>query len=223
MKNALIIAIALAVVLSPICAFASASVTKFVGLGSNDTSTGTLEWTNPTNIYATDGRYAYSITTSGSLTSTNYLKATLNVSGGMGVPAGAVINGVAVAIVCQLSGINGDAQLGSPMKLVVGGVISGAGLSSYQFPVASPSWGTLTWGGPTELWGCTLTAANVNATDFGVAIAGRVWSVDGAHAGGVYVDSVQITVYYTVTGVNFAGATCTTVSGATVTHWSGTP
>jgi hypothetical protein len=222
MKNALIIAIALAVVLSPICAFADASVTNFVGLGSNDTSVGTNAWSSTTLIYATDSNYALNLTTSASTVYTNYLKATLNVSGGMGIPAGAVITGVAVAIVCQLPTGHSGAQLGSPMKLVVGGVISGAGLSSYQTPVAYPSWGTLTWGGPTELWGCTLTAANVNATDFGVAIAGRVWSTDGSHSGGVGVDSVQITVYYTA-GVNFAGATCTSVSGATVTHWSGTP
>jgi hypothetical protein len=77
-----------------------------------------------------------------------------------------------------------------------------------------------TWGGPTNLWGATWTAADINSSTFGFSLQ----SNGGGTNGFSYVNYIQITITYTApSGVQFAGATCTSIAGATVTHWSGTP
>lgn len=64
------------------------------GTGADDASVGTITWSNPGNITASDNTYATNLT--GCITSvSHYLKAT---NFGFSVPAGATITGITVEI-----------------------------------------------------------------------------------------------------------------------------
>lgn len=56
--------------------------------------------------------------------------------------------------------------------------------------------GTVIMGSPTDLWGTTWTAAEINAATFGVIFNG-MWIA----AGSISVDSMRIRVYYTTGGI----------------------
>lgn len=81
------------------------------------------------------------------------------------------------------------------VKLVKGGAIGGTDRS------ASAHWGAAgayqAFGGAADLWGNSLTPADVNATDFGVAISAIVASGSQAR-----IDHIRMTTYYSMPGVN---------------------
>lgn len=74
------------------------------------------------------------------------------------------------------------------VQLIKGGVIGGLDLSN-----TSP-WPTTdtyaTYGGPLELWGRSWTTADINASNFGAALAAKVAN------GTARVDHMRVTVYY---------------------------
>lgn len=151
----------------------------------DDSSIGTVSWTNPGNAGASDNSY----TTAAGLTSSvpsHYLKAT---QFGFAIPTAAVIDGVVVEVE-----VSGDSRLSNnSVKLVKGGTISGtdrAGDASY--PSSGESY--MTFGSSTELWGLTWTATDINATTFGV-VYGAVGATGTAKTSSV--DHIRITVYYT--------------------------
>jgi hypothetical protein len=55
----------------------------------------------------------------------------------------------------------------------------------------------VTYGGPTDLWGTTLTASDVNAMDFGAAISASYPAVSGNDW--AFVDQIAVKVYFNVT------------------------
>ncbi len=78
------------------------------------------------------------------------------------------------------------------VKLVVGGSVVGSDLS------AGAQWAdyseTKAFGGPTSLWGLTPTAAQINATDFGVVLSAVITS------GTARVDQVTARIFYELDG-----------------------
>jgi hypothetical protein len=157
------------------------------GTAANLTGVGSLAWTNPSNATASDDVYA---TNTGAWAYTNYLKCT---NFGFSIPEGSTITGVVAEIECKFPAGLGN-QEGSTSKLVVGGSVTGSGLTATKAPVTE---GTISMGGTSGsagLWYATApTVAQVNASDFGVAVS---WGINGT----LSIDLVQVTVHYTTGG-----------------------
>lgn len=80
----------------------------------------------------------------------------------------------------------------STVKIVKGGSVGG---NNKAVGTAIPSAeGVLSYGGQADLWGNTLTAADVNGATFGIVFS-------AVAAGECYVDGATVTVYYSVAGV----------------------
>ena len=159
------------------------------GTGADDATVGSLTWTAPENITASDDTRASVIIGGGA--TTHYLKAT---NFGFAIPAGATIDGIEVRFERQKSGASSVTDV--DVMIVKGGAISVTDLS------AGAAWNNEadqldTFGGATELWGETWTATDINASNFGVVVAA---TSAGATA---LVDSVDIKIYYTAAVAGF--------------------
>jgi hypothetical protein len=171
------------------------------GSGSNNTSVGTVAWTNTNNIITSGTPY----TTSNSIAvsaSTNYLYGSSYV---FSIPPRATIDGIEVTIKKQASG-SGAVQ-DSIVKIVKGGVVSGnnKAVSDYWSSTGSGLWTTTVYGGPTDKWGLTLSRKDVKLSSFGVVISAINNGVSSKTA---LIDYMEIKVYYTpelVNGNNFLG------------------
>jgi hypothetical protein len=175
------------------------------GTTADDATVGTLTWTNPTNAQAVDGVYATILKSGNTTAVTHYLKAT---NFGFSIPTSAVITGVAFRTFGsfkQSSGSGPSSASDSSCKLVKAGTITGTSqTTSKAMPTATgtPTDDYGTYGGPTNMWGTTLTGADVNTSTFGAVIA---WSLLSVNVGGTsptvdtitaQVDYTTITVYY---------------------------
>ncbi len=101
---------------------------------------------------------------------------------GFSLPTSAVVDGILFEPFC----IGGSGGGDFAVRLVVGGTIGGTDRS-----VGTWSGNEFhSYGGATDLWGETPDYADVNASDFGVAIA-----VDGGPVG---ISSLSVSVYYSV-------------------------
>lgn len=160
---------------------ASATETNSSGTGTDDASTGTITWTNPSRVAALDSSYAAVSLTAGQ--SSHYLKVTLPMSN---VPSNAEITGVQFDVSCK------DAvQTTQTMRcrLLKGGTILTAKSNTATI---STTQGYITMGGPAELWSTTLTPADTRDPSFGCVL-----DIPTALADTYSVDHVKCTVYYT--------------------------
>jgi hypothetical protein len=156
---------------------------NFAGTGAGGS------WTNPTNISSDDNNYATTTITnnsnSGTLSATNF---------GFNIPVNANINGVQVSIGRLASGSN---VRDNTVQLIVGGTQSGnnnASASNWPTSEAAASYGSTS-----SIWGLgSLTPAQVNASNFGVALVVRNNGAGSSRTASV--DFIQITITYTITG-----------------------
>jgi hypothetical protein len=170
--------------------YTNATAALFPGTAANVVDGSDTAWTNPNNIKATDGNYA-TITFSGTGTS-DYLEGT---NFGFAIPSNATINGIGVV----WSLLSTDVLV----SLIKGGTIQGtnyAGIDSLQFSGLG-TLGPVGYGGPSDLWGLTLAPSDVNSSNFGAVYQGQESSSKG---GTLNVDSVTITVYYTLNSISYA-------------------
>ena len=132
------------------------------------------------------------------------------------IPSGATINGFEVVFRC-FNGLSLSYQVSDAFVhlLKAGSVIM------HPLPVTSYIWSASeavqTYGGPTDLWGTTWSAADVNGAGFGVSLAVNTIVDPFAEAittpSQSTMDQVYVTVYYTVGGV---AATAQTAIGAII-------
>lgn len=155
---------------------------------SNDTSYGTVAWTNPGNITFDDGLNA-SVSTTDASADTNYLFVT---NYGFSIPAGATITGIDVY--AENGGSINKQQ--SSVRLVKSGVIQPVDRATPGQPLYNTVFGS-----STDLWGDTWTPDDINNSGFGVAFAVRIFAGEGNT-----VDYVGIEVYYTPAGSGVPGA-----------------
>lgn len=158
------------------------------GTGADDSAVGTITWSNPGNITADDFARANALGGSSPPTTSHYLKAT-NYGFDASVPSDATIDGVEVTFRRFRTG-GGTAD--NIVRLVVGGTVSGddkAGDNTWTASIETAD----TYGGSTDTWGLSLTAAQVRATDFGVVIS----ATHSAAFANAFVDYIPITIYYT--------------------------
>lgn len=150
-------------------------------------------WTGPTNIAVTDAVYATQ-----SVLSLNISTALSTSTLGFSIPAGSTINGIQVDIVRHASS-------GSSMDFGTTQGATGVSLSKVAGTRVGTAkndttlWGTTdattTFGSAADLWGTTWTAAEVNATGFGVVMDCE--NNNATLARTASIDSILVTVTFT--------------------------
>lgn len=166
---------------------ATLQVTEAINTGYRNGTTvttstlGGTTWTNPSNITATDGTTATTGSGSGGWQS-DYI----NITGfGFTVPSNMNINGVTV----RIKG-SGSSAVDETVQLIVGGTAQGFNnAASGSLPGTNQY---MLRGNAESTWNIPLTAAQVNASDFGVRYAVRNTSGGGSAA----IDAIEVCVWY---------------------------
>lgn len=150
----------------------------------DDASIGTITWSNPGNAVASDNAYATAVLATSDVS--HYLKAT---NFGFSIPTNdMIVTGILVEI--ERSGVGTADVQDSQLKIVKAGNIGGSQMRS---STAWPTTDTIAaYGGNGELWGLLWTPDDINAANFGVALA----ATDAAGANTAQVDQIRITVFY---------------------------
>jgi type II secretory pathway pseudopilin PulG len=154
---------------------------------ANDTSTGSVSWTNTSNAKVTDGSFATTNLNSGQ--TSNYLKATS--FGTFSIPSWATITGIVVTIQRK-----GSSSTNTVHDSGVRIVRSDGSYGSQNKADTATNWPTSTasntYGSSSDLWGESWTPTTIN--NIGVAISAVAASGSGTRTASV--DSISITVYY---------------------------
>lgn len=158
---------------------------KAPGTVEDAAGVGTEAWSNPGNAKAVDGAKAYAVI-GGVTPTTHYLKAT---NFAFSIPEGAMVRGIRASVLGRVD----KSALDARVRIVKGGEIKATQDKAKPFP---EEWLTiLQWreyGGVEDLWGLAWTPADVNAANFGVAVA-----VTGTSSAGlVEIDAIRITLFY---------------------------
>lgn len=112
---------------------------------------------------------------------------------GFNIPTGALITGVTVEVEKHASGVGAIFQ-DNEVQLLKNGVEDGL---DYRTTASWPNTDAyVTYGGCNNLWGTTWTAAEINAANFGVAIAGIDYTCNGVITS--HIDHVRISVCYSI-------------------------
>jgi large repetitive protein len=165
------------------------------GTAANDSSTGTLPWSNVNNILSSNNVYSTNVGVGGTEV-TQYLKAT---NFGFSIPSGATIDGIVVEFERKSNFNTGSLNISDKiLQLVKGGTIVGYDLSD-----SGTAWSTteayFTYGGSSNLWGTSWTYTDINASTFGVVLSIQFNNATKSSVT-AFVDHVRITVYYTASG-----------------------
>ncbi len=158
------------------------------GAAVNNSDAGDAIWNTPDNVLI-DGGGTYSVSSlSAANTTTQYLHVT---DFGFFVPDGATITGVEVSF-DHIAGFGGGVLQDHTVQLIKGGTRSGD--NKADTVTNWPSADTITvYGGASDMWSLTLTPADVNASNFGVAF--RVQKTGGSKL--VAAQYVTVTVHFT--------------------------
>lgn len=164
------------------------------GTAADDTAVGSVGWTNPGNTTGSDDTRAVASSVPATTGISYYLKLT---NFGLSIPAGATVTGVRVD--WERSASAGSAISLNSIKLVKGGAVVGSEMVGSD----TAQWGTtdttVTVGGPTNLWGTTISQAEATASDFGVAISAKNTSGGAQDA---RIDFVRLIVFYTTSAAD---------------------
>ena len=156
----------------------------------NDASIGTVNWTNPGNALSSNGAYATAGVAGGG-TTTRYLQC---IGYGFALPPNATINGITVSVERRSSSAAAGGSQDAAVRIVQGGAIGADDRSTTTVYTTADV--TEAHGGATDLWGLAWTSGDINASDFGAAIAAKKNSAGGGtHT--LSVDVISITVDYT--------------------------
>ena len=186
--------------------FGPSSVTTVAIPGSSVT------WSNPTNASLSDDVYTGTgDITGGAGSYTDYLVAT---NFGFSIPGGVSITGIEVTVErSDASGLTSDYRV----RIVKGGVIGSTEMSAGAAYPGTDSYNI--YGSPFDVWGETWTDADINATDFGVAIAAQRNAAGGTSA--AVIDQILITVYYSgVLPVKLVDFSATKKTGSVELKWT---
>jgi len=157
----------------------------YPGTTASDGTYGTFAWADPNNAQASDD--ANASFTSNALNSSEYLKCT-NFS--FSLPTGVTITGIEIKIERTADFV--DEVKDDVIKLVIGGSVVGNSLA------VENSWNTteenFTYGDQSNLWGNSISKAQVESADFGVVLSAAIYAGGGTNT--PLVDSVAIKVYY---------------------------
>ena len=165
--------------------------TGFVSPGafaSVENTIGDIAWSDPANAGASDNSRA-----TATVSSSGFTQELRGTSLGLSIPADP--DGIEVTIERNTAGGGATVFTDNLVQLIKGGTPGGDNKAS------ATAWNTtedtITYGGPTDLWGQTWTAADINASTFGVLLRAQRAGSSGQTA---QVDHIQIKVYYTAGG-----------------------
>lgn len=163
--------------------------------GANVNDGGSTAWSNPGNITVSDALWASCFRSSTG--TSQLLKATFDFATGDLVPVGATIAGVVVRVRRNYSSSVPPQQIRDhTLRLTKDGtnmVGDNKGATSTDWPLSSDA--NVDYGGASDLWGTTLSAAEVRTSTFGVML--KV-----AHTGTTSlnprVNAIWMTVHYLI-------------------------
>lgn len=164
--------------------FALSSGPLFATSCTNDASFGTTAWTNVGNACAEDAAVASESGVS------QYIQA---VGLGFSLPGNAVIVGIQADVKKQAT--SGQLVVDNSVKLYVNGVVSGTEHKQNLVDWVDTALTYYTYGGSSDTWGLTLTGADINNANFGLAFACNK-DAGGVNTGNV--DAIRFTIFYTV-------------------------
>ncbi|MDP2598346.1 MAG: hypothetical protein Q8P49_00780 [Candidatus Liptonbacteria bacterium] len=160
--------------------------------GVDDNATGTLSWSNPSNVTSSDDQYATTAVLPPSNTPSNYLKAT---DFGFSIPTEATVAGIVVEVE-RKDGITSSFN-DVDINIVKNNVIQSS--TNKSTGASWPSTDTYaSFGNSTDLWGQTWTPTDINSSTFGFALSGIGNSGISESA---YVDHIRIKVFYTIASI----------------------
>lgn len=167
------------------------TVTASPTLCVNDTTIGSRAWSTLNGPFASDDVWATASGTNSQIT--NYLKCT---GYGFAIPAGAIITGITAGVEAHSRRTMRDYAV----QLVKADMIQA---TNYATNTRLPDPDAYTYyGGATDLWGNTWTAADINDPNFGMAFAAQRGPY--ATSDTAYVDHMPITIDYTLPPVPVA-------------------
>ena len=184
---------------------------------SDDNSTGVYTFNTPSDAIASDNDRAFAASLIGLLSgNTHYLKAS---SFGFSIPSQAVICGIEVEIEKSASNISLLATVeDNVVRLMKGGSIVGSNYATGANWTNSDAY--YTYGGPSDLWGTSWTAADINANGFGLAFSARINGIISLLPI-ARVDHFQITVYYIIpVPIHFTGFNASLRGSEVLLDWS---
>lgn len=149
---------------------------------ANDSLLGVIAMSNSANAQLSDDSYVTAVLALGQVS--QYLKAT---NFNFTVPLDAIITGITVEVERSATALSAVSD--SSVRLVQGGVITGDNKAAGGTWPATDAYAT--YGSATDLWGLTLTPADVNASNFGVVV-----NASAALAATLQIDHVRISVSY---------------------------
>lgn len=166
------------------------SSSKIAGSGVSDTYVGGIAWDNPNNVNNSNNTYA-TVDLNINNTSSQALKAT---NFGFDIPTfGYSSIGGVIATFERKTSVS-DTIRDTHVYLIKNGSVVGSNKSQAEY--WSTTEGEISFGGPSDLWGATLTPSDVNSSNFGVLIACGYYNTYTAFET-AYIDSITLTVYYT--------------------------
>lgn len=161
----------------------------------NNTSVGSITWTNLTNVFVSDNTYAAASRSVAILSTINTNYAYLK-SLGFSIPADATICGIKVDVARRASGISIGATVSdNTVQLLKSGVLTGSNKASLSNWPTSKT--TASYGSNSDSWGSTWSPADINDPDFGVALSAKMFSGLISLVLTANVDNISVTVYYT--------------------------
>jgi hypothetical protein len=162
--------------------FSALNVAHLPASGSSDGDIGgDIPWTNPGNITANDSQYATVSGNAGGISITSYPLVGSNF--GFSIPSTATIRGVVVT-----AGVNATP---ASTSLTEYASIRVGGLDYYPATSSAP-----TYGSSTDLWGASITPADLNSANFQARV--RTTSSNSSSAYTLSVDNIEVTVYYEI-------------------------
>jgi len=185
------------------------------GTGADVAGVGAVTWDNAGGITGDDTDYATALlNTTGGLTQSHYLRGT---GYGFSLPSDAIVDGIAVTInrYASSKGAGGNV-VDAVVSLVKGGAVTGSNLAKTGDWETTVGGVVKTYGGVTELWGTTWTAADINSPGFGVVLSALTAK---AHDTTAYVDYMSITVTYHTSPVTSPAGAGADVTGVGTIAW----
>lgn len=166
--------------------FASTAGPNSPGTLADDSAVGTDAWSNPGNASANDASYANCGAMFG--TQSHYLKAT-----NFSFSFSGTVNGVRVEVGnLYTPNTVSPGPSWTVVKLVKGGTVSGNNKGTGTMPATENYIG---FGSSSDLWGLTLSATDITASNFGVVISVTDTTFTGTMA---KINHIRITITYTV-------------------------
>jgi|GEM_PF-2710589 len=156
---------------------------------SDPSNGGSYAWSGLNNVGASDDSHAQADGRSGSIT--EYLKCT---GYNFNIPTDAIITGIELSI--ELHSESNRYFYDNFVHLVKNNTVQTATNKGTGTDLRANSDMVLSYGAPTDLWGGSWTPADFNSTSFGAAFAAQRGNFN--NTGTVFVDTMPITVHYTL-------------------------